>query len=227
MSDLGPNLAARPFTNERPVKRTTLLVWVVALVLLATNVILYQRHLSSQYGQRQAIEDLQDQIRTEEAAIEKRETDLTAIELNRQNQKVVFLNAQIVRRAFSWSQLFDRLEEVLPANVELERVSPKILNTDPKKSRGKISSPDDLVAIEMRGQAKTDEELLQFVDNLFEHPSFTRPNLQGEDERDEGGVEFSLRVVYLPADSSRSQVEVGETTIEEVALPLDSSGGDR
>lgn len=219
MRDMGPNLASRPFANERPVKRTTLLVWALALVLLAINIFLYQRHLSSQYGQRQAARDLEAQIGAEEETIRQRRTELQAIELDRQNEKVVFLNAQIARRAFSWSRLFDRLEEVLPANLELARVSPKILSRE--------SSETDLVAIDLKGRAETGDSLLQFVDNLFEHDSFTLPNLQSDNTLDDGGVEFTLKVLYLPSLPLSETVEVVDSTVEEASLETEQTGGDR
>ena len=204
MNGLGLNLAARPFANERPVRRTTLLIWILALMLLAVNVFLYQRHLSAQQEQRQALTDLEERIEAEQAAIEARERELLELQIERQNEEVVFLNEQIAWRTFSWSRLFDRLEEVLPNNVELQRVSPKILK-ERRRGHRRDSRLKDLVAIDLRGSARTTDEILELVDNLFAHPVFTLPNLMGESERDDGSLEFNLEVLYLPT------VQVAET----------------
>lgn len=227
MRILGPNLASRPFANERPVKRTTLLVWVVALMLLAINAFLYQRHLSAHYEQRQAIRDLEEAIVLEEKSVRQGEADLAALDLEKQNQSVVFLNGQIARRTFSWSRLFDRLEEVLPDDLELRRVSPRILE-ERRSPRGRAAEIKDLVTIEIRGEAQSGEELLQLVDNLFEHSSFTLPDLQRETQDDDGRLEFALTVLYLPSrDDPATTESLPPQMVEDVALPASSTGGDR
>lgn len=225
MRELGPNLAAQPFANERPVKRTTLLIWILAMTLLAVNVFLYQRHLVADNEQRQTITSLQERIVAEEEAIRQAEADLASLRIGEQNEEVIFLNGQIAHRTFSWSRLFDRLEEVLPANVELHRVSPKALT---KRRRGKRRDEllKNLVAVDMKGSARTTEELLELVDNLFAHASFTLPNLTGENQRDDGSLEFNLNVLYLPSALPEESAETPESTVEEAVLLTESVGGD-
>ncbi len=227
MSSMGPNLAARPFANERPVKRTTTLIWVLALTLMAVNIFLYQRHLSAQYEQRQALRDLEERIQEEEEVVRQGQERLADLDLRQQNAKVVFLNGQIARRTFSWSQLFDRLEEVLPANMQLQRVSPKILTEGRRGGRPGDERLKDLVSIDMKGQARTGEEVLQLVDSLFEHESFTLPNLKGENQRDDGRVEFTLNVLYLPTVRPSGTVTLieGEAAAA-VVLGTETAGGD-
>lgn len=226
MKEMGPNLAARPFANERPVKRTTLFIWILALTLLAVNVVLYQRHLAAHNEQRQTIKDLQEQIQAEEEAVRRGRTELAALALGDQNDKVLFLNGQIARRTFSWSQLFNRLEEVLPANVDLQRVSPKVLTEQSRSGGQRGPGTQDLIAIDMKGEAQTGEELLQLLDNLFDHASFISPDLAGENERTDGGLEFTLKVLYLPSAVPDESAEVPEDGVEEGVLLTDSVGGD-
>jgi hypothetical protein len=52
------------------------------------------------------------------------------------------------------------------------------------------------VTLTMGGAARDSEALYEFVDALFAHPAFERPDLENEREREE--VEFSLSAVYLP-----------------------------
>ena len=160
MRGMGPNLASQPFANERPVKRSTLLVWLLALGLLLINVFIYQRHLSGQHEQRQAIQDLQERIEVEQTSIEQLETELAALDLDRQNERVVFLNSQIAKRTFSWSRLFDRLEEVLPPEVQLNRVSPRAAEKKHQDVRLGEQSFVELVAIELHGKAESGDQLI-------------------------------------------------------------------
>ena len=204
------NLAERPFVNERPAVRTTILLWVIALLLLALNVMLYQRHLSGQQEQRQMIGDLEASIAKERALILGLEEDLAALDLRQQNRQVLFLNTQIARRTFSWSQLLDRLAEVLPETVQLRRLSPRIVDQGGRRLPAAQSPSDEVVAINMGGVARSSEAALQLVDRLFEHPSFTAPNLASEWEQDRNQYEFSLSVLYLPAKTG--EVEAAQLT---------------
>lgn len=198
MKSMGPNLATRPFANERPVKRATSLIWLIALALLVINVFIYQRYLSGQYEQRQAIEDLQTRIEAEQQTIVQLEDDLAALDLDRQNERIEFLNVEIAKRTFSWSRLFDRLEEVLPPEVRLSRVAPRAAEQRHVDARLGDQSVEDLVAIELHGRAEDGDHLLEFVDGLFEHSSFLVPNLVSEQENDDFSLDFSLRVLYRP-----------------------------
>ncbi len=47
-------------------------------------------------------------------------------------------------------------------------------------------------------EAKDDEALLRFVDNLFAHPAFSEPNLENEEREDSGLLRFDLTVQYQP-----------------------------
>lgn len=215
------NLAERPFLNERPAKRTTILLWVVGLLLLALNVMLYQRHLSGQQEQRQTIKTLGVSIAEERAAVIGLEEDLAALDLRQQNRRVVFLNTQIARRTFSWSQLLDDLAEVQPETVQLRRLSPRITERRGHGDLADRSLASDVVAIEMGGVARSSEAILEFVDLLFEHPSFIAPDLANEREQDQNLYDFSLRVLYLPAESTIGTPAVGDTSFPEAT----GSGG--
>ncbi|MEJ2085415.1 MAG: hypothetical protein P8Y44_07020 [Acidobacteriota bacterium] len=44
----------------------------------------------------------------------------------------------------------------------------------------------------------SNQSILEFVDALFDHPSFVSPDLSSEARRQEGLDQFSLEVIYLP-----------------------------
>ena len=215
MRRMGPNLASRPFANERPVKRTTLLIWLLALGLLFINVVVYQRHLSGQHEQRQAIQDLEDRTESEQQSIERLETELVSLDLDQQNERVEFLNSQIAKRTFSWSRLFDRLEEILPPDVQLNRVSPRAAEKRHQDTRLGTQSFEELVAIELNGRAESGDQLLELVDSLFAHESFLVPNLVSEQENEDLTLNFSLQVLYRPDASPGESLGESSFTPEE------------
>jgi hypothetical protein len=72
------------------------------------------------------------------------------------------------------------------------------------------------VGLEMNGVARDSDALYGFVDALFAHPAFERPDLQRESHREE--VEFTLSAIYLP--------DVATPSGEGSAPPGSPSGGD-
>lgn len=211
------NLAQRPFVNERPARRTTILLWVVGLLLLTLNVMLFQRHLSGQQERRQRIKTLGASIAEERAAITGLEEELAALDLKQQNRRVVFLNTQIARRIFSWSRLLDDLAQVQPDTVQLSRLSPRITERQVSAGLSDRSRAGDVVAIEMGGVARSSEAILDFVDRLFEHPSFVAPDLANEREQEQKLYDFSLRVLYLPGESASGAPAAGDLSLPEAA----------
>lgn len=198
-----PNLAARPFVNERPIRRVAIALWSLALVLLLINGVLLQRYFSGRVEQKEALVELQQQRSELERGVTALEQELATFGLREQNAQIVFLNDQITRRTFSWSELFDRLAEVLPPTVQLSRVVPSF----EQSGRGTTRSPQEPVELRMSGVAQSSADILSFVDALFAHPSFTAPDLSDESMFEGGSHGFSLGVRYLPGASSSSEHE--------------------
>ena len=62
--------------------------------------------------------------------------------------------------------------------------------------------------LQISGQTRRDEALLQFIRNLFAHPAFRDPNLVAESQIEGGGtlVRFDATVTYLPGGPPHSAV---------------------
>ncbi len=192
------NLAESPFTNERPVRRTAVLLWILGVGLLVLNVTLYQRHIASQQQRSTAIESIEGRRSEAQIAIQDLQRELSRLDLAQQNRQIEFLNTQIAKRTFSWSRLIDRLVEVLPNTVQLRGVTPEVSDPrDPNTNLARLGT-DRSVKVEIVGESRSGEPILAFVDSLFEHPSFTAPKLLSESRRNEDLTRFTLRVLYLP-----------------------------
>lgn len=215
------NLSRRPFLNTRPVTRVSLLLWVLGALLLVGNVTLFWSYLSGSTDKREELARMEEQVERERESVGRLQARLAGLDLEQQNDQVEFLNRKIAERTFSWSLLFDRLAETMPDNVRLNQLRPgAIAEGVPQRSRRRTASgspaplASDRVPLVIAAEAKTDEEILQFVDNLFAHPSFDNPNLLQESRSDEGNrVQFSLRVTYLPRSPTPG------VTVEEEEVP--------
>ena len=192
------NLAAEPFVNERPVRRTAILLWIFGLALLSANVMLYQRHISRQHQRSNEIESIEASRKAALESIETLEEQLSGLDLSKQNRQIEFLNSQIDKRTFSWSRLIDRLAEVLPNSVQLRRVTPVVNDPNDRRRAHADFEGQRTVTVELVGVTSSNESILEFVDALFDHPSFVAPDLLSEARRQEGLDQFALEVIYLP-----------------------------
>lgn len=218
MRDL--NLSRRPFLNTRPVTRVALLLWLFGALLLLGNVTLFWNYLSGSTEKREELARMEKQVEKEQESVGSLEARLAGLDLEKQNEQVEFLNRKIAERTFSWSLLFDRLTETMPDNVRLIQLQPGAIGGDERQRTRTDASraaplASDRVPLIIAGEAKSDEELLQFVDNLFAHTAFDNPNLLEEARtEDNSRIQFTLHVIYLPRNPTPGVME--EETVEEV-----------
>jgi Tfp pilus assembly protein PilN len=195
------NLARRPFINTRPVARLAAILWVLGALLLVANVALFRGYLTKSQVSRVKLAGLERNIAREKRAGADLQSRLGSLSLDQQNREVTFLNRKIDERTFSWSLLFERMAEVLPKEVRLLRLRPtnvvqRDVGLSARASSRELNPPP--VTLTMHCEAKSDEALLRFVDNMFAHPAFAEPNLLGEEREDSGLVKFDVVVQYQP-----------------------------
>ncbi|HXO20732.1 MAG TPA: hypothetical protein VOA87_12515 [Thermoanaerobaculia bacterium] len=204
MSPDALNLSRRPFVNSRPVTRTAIALWLLSILLLAGNAFLFWSYLAGSKEKREEIRQVEAQIRAGREGIARLQAQVAGLDLGRQNEEVAFLNDKIAERTFSWSLLFDRLAEVLPMDVRLNHLTPRGVIDERLERRRRgvtLKRQSDRVVLTMVGDAKNDEALLQFVDNLFAHPAFAEPDLSRESRELTGLIRFDLQVGYRPAQA--------------------------
>jgi Tfp pilus assembly protein PilN len=216
------NLAQRPFVNTRPVERVAAILWVLGVALLAWNLKLFMGYLGSSQVTRGKLATLERDIAGEQQTNAELQGQVARLGLDQENREVTFLNRKIEERTFSWSLLFDRMAEVLPDQVRLLRLKPsnvvqREIGLGPRASANELNPPP--VVLTLHCEAKDDEALLRFVDNLFAHPAFSEPNLENEEREDSGLLRFDLTVQYQPnattnptTPASRSRTRTNRTT---------------
>jgi Tfp pilus assembly protein PilN len=205
------NLARRPFTNTRPVTRVSLLLWLLGALLLLGNISLFWSYLAGSGEKRNQLSGMERQVEKESRAVAQLEGRLANSGLDEQNRQVRFLNRRIAERTFSWSLLFDRLAEVLPEGVRLDRLAPSgLVDKEGVDNDNVPRNRDSRVTLSIAGEAKSDEALLQFVNNLFEHPAFEDPDPSRDSLEDNGLVKFDIKVFYLPTGTPQQAIVVEE-----------------
>ncbi len=190
MRTLEINLATRPFRNNT-------LYWAgfgsAVLALAAVSVMNVWLFLGYGSTMRRHQEDLSSkQQRREALARDERQLSvkLTQLDFKGLSQQSEFANDAIRRRIFSWTELFNRMEEVVPPAVMMISIRPEI------QAEG--------ISVVAEGSAKDQEGLLQFEENLLLHPRFARL-YPGSERREQRGqdLRFSLKFDYVPDSRPR------------------------
>lgn len=204
MRDL--NLARRPFVNVRPVRRAAVLLLVVGAALTVANAFVYWKHFTGEGRTRSRSQELARELAAEQESIARLRSELAAFNINELNERAGFVNAEIDRRRFGWSRLFDRIAEVQPDSVRLLSLYPRF--PDDRKRRVAGRKTDDEVTLEIRGVAKNGDAILALIDRLFSHPAFSAPDLSREARREDGTIEFALDVAYRRHSDDVQKTEV-------------------
>lgn len=209
------NLAQRPFVNRRPVRRVGYLLWIAGLLLAVLNGFLYWDYLSGQGVTETGLQEVIGQLDEESRLLESARARLVGLETEELNRKVEFVNLRIQQRTFSWSRLFDVFAATLPDDVRLSTLTPKFEDARGRSRSRTTDLRSDAVQLEIRGQAKSSEALLEFLDRLFAHAAFDDPDLHQEQaRRGQEIIEFSISTSYRP-DIVDSATPEGSGTREE------------
>lgn len=180
------NLSTRPFYNERIVHIALIVLAVVVIAATAFNasrVLKYSRsdtQLATQASHDESrAADLRKQAAQLRASVDPRQVDFAAADARQANEL-------IDRRAFSWTELFNRFETTLPDDVRIAAVKPHV-----DRDRG--------IILNISVQARTVEDVNTFIERLEATGAFL--NVRPADERnDESGMLLSaLEAVYLPS----------------------------
>ncbi len=178
------NLASRPFRDERPF----IIVVVVGSLLIAfltlMNFDAWYRYRSETRDTRAKIASLEKQAENERVQAASLNQKLRAVDTKRLARQTLFANTIIAQRAFSWSELLDRLEHVLPDYVRIESISPGFL-------------PNGMVSLSMQCTARDADGMVKTLNALNHDPHFAGAFPRNLDHAEQG-YRFSLGVQYKP-----------------------------
>lgn len=190
---LRSNLSTKPFYNDRAVRAGLALVAAAALGLTLFNAgrILWLRSESG---------DLRQQSENNEALARDLRQKAQGIRqsLNRQQLAVVQAAAReanqlIDRRAFSWTDLFNRFESTMPPDVRLIDVRPQF-------------DDDGRMLVAMTVVSRRIEDLDTFIDALEQTGAFRDVLARQEEEEEDGTRKSVLQAYYGPQAAPKSSV---------------------
>jgi Tfp pilus assembly protein PilN len=179
------NLSTRPFYNVRAVHAWVAIGAVIvaaATIFNVTRVLQYSRSDTQLAGEAARDEaraaDLRGQASRLRATVDPKQLEFASGEARQANDL-------IDRRTFSWTELFNRFETTLPADVRITAVRPSI-----DKKRG--------IVLTLGLVARGPENIAEFINNLKDSGAFDQL-LPIEDHPDESGAYLAtLEAVYAP-----------------------------
>ncbi|MEA2336999.1 MAG: type pilus assembly protein PilN [Thermoanaerobaculia bacterium] len=189
MKPIHLNLASRPFRDYRPVYAAVVLMALLTAFLALNNVDTFLRYRTETKTTRANIAKLEGDIAAEQRKTDSLSQRLKGVDLKLLASQTEFANAQLAERAFSWSELLDRLERVLPNDVRLHSVTPSF-------------DKDGLVHLAMTCVTKTGDGLTATINRFNADPHFANAFPTSETQV-LNEYQFTLGVDYRPSIARR------------------------
>jgi hypothetical protein len=213
---LRTNLSTRPFYNERAVRVVLGVLVLLTAALTAFNAaeLLTLNSRNSEFvGRAEASEakaaELREQARQTQQSLNRAEVEAVQAAAREANML-------IERRAFSWTDLFNRFEETLPPDVRIVAVTPQMDN------QGRM-----LVAVTIISRKAGDFET--FIDRLQATGAFAGVISRHDETMEDGSMRSVLQGYYKQSQRPASDSTGGEgnRSPANVTSPAPSTGEGR
>jgi len=183
-----PNLASRPHLNTRPVWVVTGIAAGLALIFAVVNTHVWIKSSQALEEQIVLFGELENDYRRLTTEVGDQAKELDSVPWKSLAARVNAVNIVIQEHDFSWIGLLDDIEGVLPYDVRLTKITPKV-------DAGSVN-------LSLEAIGRTRESLLDFLDNLIQDPSFSEPTPSSEITPEESGVGYmlNLTIVHHPAE---------------------------
>jgi len=179
------NLAAKPYRDYRPYIAVMAIGWLLVALMALNNLDTWYRYQHDTKTTREEIATLQRQTQLEQTKLQDSERRLHTVNVPLMTAQTEYVNSVLAERAFSWSELLDRLERVIPDDVRLVSISPSF-------------NKNGLVHLSLACVGKSGESMVPVIDRLYADPHFAHPFPSSETNTG-NGYEFGISVDYRPS----------------------------
>ncbi len=191
---LNINLASQKYEDVRRfyVRWGTAIAFVAVLTVILAFLAWRNYHNSIESNSR--IKSLEQQI----TGLEQQRAQAEAVSNRPENHDITaqknYWNKQIFRRAFSWTQLFNDLQRIMPERAYLSSVRPEITS-------------DNRVKLSLEIVGDKHENALELVQRMEKSERFRGPKIKTEGtQKDRAGApiyKFEIETYYSPAGSTQ------------------------
>ncbi len=185
MKPLHLNLASRPYRDERPFIAVVVISSLLIAFLTLMNFDAWYRYRNETQSTRAKIDALEKQAEDERAHADALTQKIRNVDVKLLAKQTQFANSQLAERAFSWSELLDRLERVLPDYVRIESISPTF-------------GQNGLVHLNLQCMGRDPNSLVTTL-NRFNHDVHFANAFPANVDHTDQGFHFNVGVDYHPS----------------------------
>src|SRR5688572_11314636 len=164
------NLARRPFRNNTAYYAVYAACAALLMAATAYNVWSFVSSGDQLEHLRADVTFVNDRYMQLYQDVDTIKKELSGLDLTVINTKSSFADGLIVSRFFSWSKLFDNMEELIPPEVKVQRIAPAISTKR--------------IEITLTGMARSPQAFLEFEANLSESLFFSNVYPLREDQQE-------------------------------------------
>lgn len=192
---LNINLASRKYEDVRKF----FLGWTITLAALGACALLLAILATINYlGSEKSGKNIRDS-QAKVSALQKERDALVAKEHLPENRDVTeqkrFWNTQIAKRKFSWTQLFNDLQRIMPARARLVSVQPELTTDNRLQLRLTIEGENRPSARELQEKMETSA--------CFRSPKIRSEDTQKDSKSGVVGYRFEIESDYVPCAALR------------------------
>lgn len=185
MKTLHLNLASRPYRDYTPVYVVAIVLALITGFLMINNIQTAWRYVGNTEETRAEIARVEAEAANETRAAETLERSAAGINVRALAAETEYINAQIAERAFSWSNLLDTMERVLPRNVRLMTLNPTI-------------HPEGGVDLAITARSKAHDGMINMLRTMLADPHFSDAFPGNISQNEDGSYSFTLSTTYRP-----------------------------
>lgn len=185
MKPIHLNLAAKPYRDYRPYIAVVVIASLVTALLALNNVDTWLRYQHDTRATRGDTNQLNVRIEREQRRTDDLNKVLRTFDVKTLGAQANYVNARLAERAFSWSELLDRLEHVLPDDARLETVSPSF-------------NKDGMVHVALQCVGKGNDTMVTTLDRL-NHDSHFANAFPANEDKTVDGYHFAISADYRPS----------------------------
>jgi Tfp pilus assembly protein PilN len=181
MKRISLNLATSPLRNRRFFFLLGGLVGTALLVLALLSGIVFLRFNMKKRAVKISLEKVNEAV----LADQKERIRLTAKNKEaskKDKEKVDFINSIILKKSFSWTGFFSRLEDCLPGSSYILSLAPTLVD-------------DSRVQVRFKVVLQSLDDLLKLISNL-QAQNFGPPRVESEERNEQGQLTSEITVSY-------------------------------
>jgi Tfp pilus assembly protein PilN len=203
------NLASSPFRNDKPIWAALGVVAAFALGFTGYNAWAYFSAGSRQAQLEQEIAGHRKRMHEMKLEADKLQAALAKVDQETLTSQAEFVSSILDQRNFSWTRLFNALEQVTPWDVKLISIRPQFEVLNKRTGEGRIR-------IEVSGIGRTFNSFLDLQDSLQESAMFSEVTPEEYERQADERIDFNMAFTYKPPEAlpEESADATGETVAD-------------